>query len=137
MASEPEFEELDHTADWAYRVRAPDLPGLFARAASGLYRLAGITLQTGPRQTRDVRLDAVDAESLLVGFLNELLFLTESEALGFDEFEIVSLSPTHIHARARGGHMATWDKYVKAVTYNDLEIRRSGTGYEVTIVLDV
>jgi SHS2 domain-containing protein len=35
------FEEKAHTADWALRVWADDLEGLFAEAARGMYALAG------------------------------------------------------------------------------------------------
>ena len=35
------FEEITHTADWALRVWADDLEGLFAEAARGMYALSG------------------------------------------------------------------------------------------------
>ncbi len=31
------FQEIDHTADWAYRVWADRLDNLFTQAAEGLY----------------------------------------------------------------------------------------------------
>lgn len=133
-----DFEELDHTADWAFRVRAETLPALFVRAAQGMYRLGGMHPEPGgARAEREIRLDAVDAESLLVAWLNELLYFAESESLAFDEIEMIALGPTALHARLRGGRMAGWEKYIKAATYNDLEIRRDERGYEVTVVVDV
>jgi SHS2 domain-containing protein len=137
-----EYEELDHTADWAYRVRAATLPGLFVAAARALYDLAGVRLADGPRVERAVALEAVDAESLLVAWLNELLYLYELEGLAFDDFAIDALAPdeptpTSIASRLRGAPAAEWGKYVKAVTYHDLSIRRTAAGYETTLVLDV
>ena len=40
------FLELPHTADWAVRVWAADLPALFAAAANGMNSLAGVSLNT-------------------------------------------------------------------------------------------
>lgn len=137
-AADPDFEELEHTADWAYRVRAETLPALFVRAAQGLYRLGGMRpITSGERVEREVHLEAVDAESLLVAWLNELLYFAESESLAFDEIEIAGLTDLSLHARLRGGRMAGGEKYIKAATYHDLAIRRDERGFAVTIVVDV
>jgi SHS2 domain-containing protein len=132
-----EYEELDHTADWAFRVQAPTLPELFVRAARATYALAHVTLAPGPRVERAVTLEALDAEGLLVAWLNELLWLWERDELAFDEFAIDALTPTTLAARVRGAPAAEWGKYIKAATYHDLAIRRTAEGYEVTVVLDV
>jgi SHS2 domain-containing protein len=132
-----DFEEIDHTADWAFRVRASTLPELFVRAARAVYALAHVTLAPGPRVERAVTLEAIDAESLLVAWLNELLWLWQSERLACDEFDIETLTPTTLVARVRGAPAAEWGKDIKAATYHDLAIRRTAEGYEVTVVLDV
>lgn len=132
-----DFSELEHTADWAFRVRAESLPALFVAAARAMYRLAGVELASGPRSEREIILRGVDAESLLVAWLNELLYLGESERLAFDEFEILTLTGEELRARVRGAPASAWGKYVKAATYNDLAIRRTEQGYETAVVLDV
>src|SRR5512146_725176 len=82
------FEEIQHTADWSLHVWATDLPGLFAEAARGMNALAGARLAAGPELARQIHLAAPDAESLLVTFLSELLFIGEAEKLAFNKFEI-------------------------------------------------
>jgi hypothetical protein len=42
------FVDLDHTADWAIRVRGVDLVDLFLQAAAGLLSLANPTPAPGP-----------------------------------------------------------------------------------------
>ncbi len=130
------FTEIAHTADWALNVWAPNLPILFDQAAEGMYWLMETTLQDGPRVERVVDLDGVDTESLLVAFLNELLYLGESDGLGFDRFDI-NLAETYLRAAVQGAPIAQQKKEIKAVTYHNLAVRYTGKVYTVTIVFDV
>lgn len=82
---ENNFEEIEHTADWAYRVRGENLAELFIQAALGLYSLVGMQLALGEGITRSLQLEGIDRESLLVVWLNELLYFHKSEGLGFEQ----------------------------------------------------
>ncbi len=134
--TESGFTEIAHTADWALNVWAPNLPLLFVQAAEGMYWLMETALQAGPRAERVVELDGVDTESLLVAFLNELLYLGESEGLGFDQFD-VTLAENHLRAAVQGAPIALLKKEIKAVTYHNLAVKHTGKLYTVTIVFDV
>jgi|SRR5688572_13316817 SHS2 domain-containing protein len=131
------FREIDHTADWALEVWAPTLEQLFVEAARGMYALAGAAPGEGARERRPVALTGGDAESLLVGWLQELLYFTESEGLAFDEFHIASLTPQALAAEAVGAPAAHLEKVIKAVTYHNLAIRPTEFGQSVTLVFDV
>jgi SHS2 domain-containing protein len=140
MVDQPEIEgfiEVEHTADWAYRVWSNSLSGLFVQAAKGLYQLAGMQLASDERQPRQVELQAIDGESLLVAWLNELLNLRESENLGCDEIEILKLEPTILQARVNAAPVQQWLKDIKAATYHNIAIETTAAGWEVTVVLDV
>ena len=131
------YREIDHTADWALDVWAPSLEALFVEAARGMYALAGAALGEGPRTRRAISLAAGDAESLLVAWLQELLYFTESEGLAFDEFRVDHLSAERLEAEAAGAAAPHLEKVIKAVTYHNLAIRATEAGYAVTIVFDV
>ncbi len=130
------FEELPHTADWAMRVWAGNLPSLFKEAARGLNTLAGARLAAGPRVTRSFAQEGTDTESLLVAFLSELVFLQEQESLGFDEFD-VRFDGLQLAVQMQGARLAALDKPIKAVTYHDMAISKTARGYEVQVVFDV
>ena len=130
------FTEIEHTADWALKVWAPDLSQLFAQAAEGMYWLMETTLRPGPRCERQIELAGGDAESLLVGFLSELLYLGEIEGLGFDQFD-VTIEEERLTARVRGAPVAEQKKEIKAVTYHNLQVIQTQRGLAVTIVFDV
>src|SRR5438034_408776 len=67
------YEEIEHTADVALRVRAPSLEKLFCYAARGMFAL--MTDASGVATASEIALDvtASDRETLLVNWLSELL----------------------------------------------------------------
>ncbi len=130
------FEELPHTADWALRVRAASLPELFAEAARGMNTLSGAQPALGSRISRTFTSTAPDAESLLVAFLSELVFAAEQEKLVFDTFEVTVEVP-QLHVELSGAPILSINKLIKAVTYHNLQIRPTDSGFEAEIVFDV
>jgi SHS2 domain-containing protein len=130
------FQEIPHTADWALRVWADDLAGLLAEAARAMNSLAGVVLESGTRVRRSIDLQGQDAESLLVTFLTELVFVQEQEHLSFDQFNI-RVTGDRLKAELVGAKIASVDKTVKAVTWHNLNIEKTLRGLEVEIVLDV
>ncbi len=130
------FREIPHTADVALEVWASDLESLFIEAAQGLNSIAGVQLEGGPRLSRDVRLEDVDDEGLLVAFLSELVYAQEHESLGFDQFDL-QIAGGRLTAHLGGSRIRSLAKPIKAVTYHNIAIRRSDGGLRVEIVLDV
>jgi SHS2 domain-containing protein len=130
------FEELSHTADLQIRVWASSLPALFTEAARGLNALSGAKPAPGPRITRTFEAEAPDAESLLVTFLSELVWVAEQENLVFDVFTVV-LEGLKLKVKLSGSHILSINKSIKAVTYHNLHIRRMDAGFQVEIVFDV
>jgi SHS2 domain-containing protein len=137
MSSEFGFREHPHTADWELEVWAPDLPGLLEQSARGMYALSGMRLQSGLRHNRSITMDSEDAESLLVRFLTELLWLEQEEGIGFDVFKIRLDDQYKLHAELSGSAIATLEKEIKAVTYHNLAVHTEAQGLRVTIVFDV
>lgn len=133
------YREVEHTADRALWVWGQSLPDLFVGAARGMYNLMADLTGKGLVATQwyTVSLEALDRESLLVDWLNELLFLTESEGLLFVEFSIESLTDTTLEARAGGvaAKETTFD--IKAATYHELEIEKEKEGWSTLITFDV
>lgn len=152
------FKEIAHTADWELEVWAPDLASLFEQAAQGMLCLMGMRLANEPaseiqpavdvvtsqkrpgapvrRVEHRIRLQAADGESLLVAFLSEILYLFEQHGLGFDRFEI-TIQGNSLECRCSGAPALSVEKEIKAVTYHNLNIRRTERGVEVCLVFDV
>jgi len=86
------YHEVEHTADRALYVWGARPPDLFAGAARGMYGLMADLDELVPIEWREVRLQAGDRETLLVDWLNELLFLTDTEGLLFVGFQVQALA---------------------------------------------
>ncbi len=130
------FEEVEHTADWAFRARGRDLRELFVNAARGMFHLQGGT--PGPETaTREVEVEGFDREALLINWLNELLYLQEQHGETYHRFGIVELSDRRLRACVHGGPQGKVNKLIKAATFHDLAIQQTAGGWEVTIVVDV
>ncbi|MGD9044142.1 MAG: archease [Desulfobacterales bacterium] len=132
------FEEIEHTADKALRISGANLQELFISAAQGMTGLMVPDVsKVSSEVEKFIKLDAIDAEDLLVEWLNELAFWAETEMLVFTQFRIQNLTPTNLQASISGGKVAVFEKHVKAVTYHNLKIIRTSQGLEATVVFDV
>jgi SHS2 domain-containing protein len=131
------IQEIEHTADWAIRVRGRDLGELFANAARGMFGLMADLDGVALTVERQVALEEFDSETLLVSWLSELLWLNEESDAVFVRYEITALTPTQLQATVWGGPVSSQWKHIKAVTFHDLEIIKTDNGYEVTLVFDV
>jgi len=130
------YREIPHTADWELEVWAPNLLGLLEQAALGMYQLTGIVISSTPCVSHNLVLQLSEPETLLVDFLNELLFLCESEDIAFSEFDLW-LDESHMHAQLRGAEIQSMEKEIKATTYHDLHIVETDQGLVARIVFDV
>jgi SHS2 domain-containing protein len=131
------YEEIEHTADWALRVRGQNLTDLFRNAAVGMLSLLDIEPVPGIAESRLIELAAIDTETLLVSWLEELLYPIEVEDVVVVDFQIEALKESQLKATIELKKIASITKEIKAVTFNELNIRTGDTGFETVIVFDV
>jgi SHS2 domain-containing protein len=131
-------ELREHTGEVVLRVGAPSLGGLFVEAARGLAELSldrqHATASGSPRM---VALAAQDPAALLVDWLNELIYLAETERWVALEFEQVEVTGTTLRIQARGATLDRAPSLIKAATLHGLQLGRRNGGLQVDVVLDV
>jgi SHS2 domain-containing protein len=139
----PGFEFIPHTADIAVRLRAASLGGLFESAAAAFTEAVTSRGTVQARQSRAISLDAPETDLLLVDWLEELLFLFETEDLlvARAEAEVdvgarARLRAT-IHGERRDPARHAVKVLIKAVTYHGLKVERTDEGYAATIIFDI
>jgi SHS2 domain-containing protein len=130
------FEEIQHTADWALKVWASNFSGLLEQAARGMNHLMGVVIDPSHPAEIDFSLTAGDQESLLVGFLNRILYAVELDSIGVDSFDLL-VDGFQIQAHLEGSRVVELQKMIKAVTFHNLVIHSNENGLETTIVFDV
>ncbi len=133
----PGYEELPHTADWALRVQSTTLGGLFEQAALGMQAMMGISTIEERGTTKVFTAAGEDVETLLVKFLEEILYLLESESCRVSGITFEDIHETHLRARLVCQRVHSIEKEIKAVTFHQLEIHALPSGYETVLVFDV
>jgi len=133
----PGITELEHTADLRLQVRGHSMADLLQRAAHGMFALmqAG-NPATGQPVTRTMELHATDRETLLVDWLNELLYLSAKHHELYTTFELAA--DDHSLAATLHG-VAGWtpQREIKAATFHELAVRECESSWEATITFDV
>ncbi|HBY97593.1 MAG: archease [Ardenticatenaceae bacterium] len=135
--TECDYEELSHTAEVGLRVRGAAPAALFACAAIGMFGLIGG--RPGNRDRRRlVTVESLDAESLLVDWLSELLYLHETTGEVYDHCEVTTWLPTRLEAVIEGGRLAGQPlRAIKAVTYHGLRLYEAGGAWVAEVYFDI
>lgn len=129
------YRWVEHTAEMELAIDAGSEEAVFVEALRAMADLLG-GARGGERTARDVSVTARDRGALLVAWLDELVYLAETEDLVPETVEGLALADDRLTASvvARVGRPP---HLVKAATYNHLTFERSGDGYRATVVLDV
>jgi protein archease len=131
-------ELLGHTAEVGVRVRAPTLGELAAEAGRALATLQiGEAARVGRGPWREIVIDARDREALLVDWLNELIYLAETERWVATEFEVRRPADTRLVMGARGVAVERAPARVKAATFHGLTIAATPEGLTADVLFDV
>jgi len=133
------YEILEHTADVGLRAWGSSPEAAFEQAGWALAEILG-AMTEGPGQVRRVRAQADDMAALAVAFLDELLFVHESEEAAF-----AAITVSRVGARDLDGEVEVVPlsgepegTAVKAATYHQLRVATEPGGHtEVTVFLDV
>jgi len=136
------FEIIDTTADIGIRAFGADLSEVFANAALGMFSIITDTIKIEARLEKRICVTAPDKEALLVAWLNELLFLFETEKWLFNRFEITQLTGLKIKARCFGEKADRsrneLKREIKSATYHRLKVEKQPEGgYIGEVILDI
>jgi len=135
------YRYIEHPSDVGFEAYGTTLEELFANAALAMYSFMTDVDAIEEVEERAVAVQAEDLYSLMFDWLDEMLFLFESESLVMNNFDItVDDSTFSITGKCRGGkfdpakHEA--GMIIKAVTYNMMEVKKNGV-WHARVVLDV
>ena len=96
------YQPIDHTGDLGMLVFGADLHELFAHAAWGLFDLMTDAERIEPRIRRDLTVEAMDLEDLMVRWLGELLYAYDTDRFLTVNAVFHTLEPTRLQATLRG-----------------------------------
>jgi len=137
MGAEHRFEE--HTGEVRLVLSASTLEELFAEAGRALAELTLGELPAsstpGPEQRIAVR--GRDRAALLVEWLNELIFRSETTKQVFTRLRVDRVGANEMQAAVAGVSPEGLRTQVKAATLHGLSLENRGGAWQASVVLDV
>ncbi len=137
------YELIEHTADIGIKVYAETLEELFSNAALGMFNLICDTTKINPSETLPIYIQSTDLETLLIDFLNELIFFIFTKKMVFSKIKIDELNENKFVLKSNSyGEYYNKDRHghlfeLKSATFHNLKIERIGRLYITTIIFDV
>jgi SHS2 domain-containing protein len=129
----------DHTADVRLQVTGKTLKELFADALQGMTSvLTGRASKSRLRNEIPFTITAPDTESLLVDFLNEALYVMQTQKARAASVKFIRLDRTDASGIVNVVPVDCFQVDIKAATYHDIHIRQMSDGHlETVIVFDI
>jgi SHS2 domain-containing protein len=131
------YKPLDHPSDVGIIAYGNDRKEIFENAAYGMFSLMADLDRVEAKKAFKISAEGDDAESLLINWLNELIFYEDSKKVLLKDFNIKLLTETQLEAEASGETIDRNRHFIyrpiKAATYNQLQISQN----QAKIVFDV
>lgn len=137
------YELLDISGDVGLKIWGKTLEELFENAAEGMYSLITNARQIKEKKTIDFVTESSSLESLFVSWLNELIFHFDTYGFIGKAIKIDSLSLSKYRLNASvSGEDYNPQKHeskllIKAATYHNLRIEKTGDIYKAEIIFDI
>ncbi len=136
------FRELENiTADLGIEAWGHSLEDAFSSAAHGLASLLSELPGGEQPLEKDIHLEADSLSTLLVQFLNEIIYLEETQDFLPGAVKHLTLTGNRLDATLTGAaydpEIHTLNAQVKAATYHGLEIVDEGETVRIKVIFDV
>lgn len=135
---------MDISGDAGIRAQGQDCKEAFANAASGMYSLVTDPGSVDEKISKQIRVSASSMDSLLVDFLNELIFMLDAHGFVGRRVDILELEADSGFSLSAVIHGEEFDAsrherrlLIKAATYHKLRITQNSSSCVVEIIFDI
>ena len=129
------YEWRSHTAEVELAIDTESEEAVFAEAAVAFGELVGGD-EPGEAAEHDVTIEASDRDALLVQWLEELIFLADTQSFVPQDVRDIRLDGNGLRATL-AGRRAPLEPLVKAATYHGLRFVQEDGVWHARVVLDV
>ena len=134
------YEQIDISGDVGLRISGQSLEELFENAAEGLFELITDQTKISEKEIREIHVVADNSESLLVQWLNELIFLFDTYNLVGKSFS-VSIHGNSLKAEISAGifdpAISESRLLIKAATYHNISLKQVNSIWRAEIIFDI
>lgn len=131
------YSFLDHPGEVEFLLKAGTEQEVYADALLALAELVDSGAAAGRPGVRQIELAAGDRASLLVDWLNELVYLADVDGFVPERIERLSLQGAALEATVGGRLEAEPTSLVKAATLTGAVFAQHGPRWQARVVLDV
>ncbi len=135
------YEFFDVTADAGFYAYGENINQAFENAALAMFNIITDTQNVLNKKTYTFSIQSEDKISLLYDFLEELLFIHETEFMLFSKFNITIDNNLNLKAIIKGEEI-NWEKHkrgseIKAITFHKMNIEQTEDLCEIQVILDL
>ena len=136
------YKFLEHTADAKFQAYGNNMGEAFSNAALAMFSVITDTKKIKKKIKKEIKVKGTDLKSLLYNFLEELLFLLDTNSFLLNKIEKISIKKMEgkysLNATIAGDKADNYETSgdIKAVTYNEMEIKENDK-VMVQVVLDL
>jgi SHS2 domain-containing protein len=136
------YKFMEHTADVKFQARGNTIEKAFENSALALKdTMTGEKIKVKEIQKEKIKAKGKDFESLLYSYLEQLLYMLEAGDFLFSKVKSIKINKKTFRLTAVAfGDKASNYRFVnpvKAITYNEMFVNKSKTGWKTQVVLDV
>jgi SHS2 domain-containing protein len=132
------FKILPHTADVRMLVFGDSFQELFFNALLGMEKILGPIKTNKETDWREFKVESLDTTALLIDFLSEILYLTQTHKEIYNQLEIKKLTETSIEGRVKGIKIEGFSEDIKGVTYHEAYVQQKSDGkWEALVIFDL
>jgi SHS2 domain-containing protein len=137
------YEFFPHTADVKFRAYGKTLEEAFSNAALALTKVIVNPEDIEPKIKKIIEVEAEDEKALLYDFLEQFVILLDVEDFLLNSIEIMKIKKNgklNLHAEIVGDTEISKyepETHIKAVTYQEMEIKKEKGKVMLQVVLDL
>jgi len=134
------YEFLEHTADAKFRAYGKTLSEAFENAAYAMEEVITDYTKVKPLIKKTISVESENKEALLYDFLEQFIFLLDSENFILNKIEKIKIKDNKLTAEIVGDNKI--DDYdiktsIKAVTYQEMFIKQEKNQFVVQVIVDI
>jgi SHS2 domain-containing protein len=134
---EEKYQILEHRADLRIMAFGKTKRELFSNMLLGMSE-SQKTRTLSETAKREVKIESLDFETLLVDFLSEALYQSQVNREVYKDVRFKKFTDTEIKGLLIGQKIESFGEDIKAVTYHGLNIQRREDGlWEATVLFDI
>lgn len=132
------YKILEHEADLKIMCFGKTKKELFLNALFGMTENQRPEIEKNKKTKRKIKIKSLDFSTLLVDFLNEVLYLSQLNKEVFFKIKFVKFTDNEIEGEISGQKVEKFNQDIKAVTYHNLEIfKTKNSNWQAIILFDI